>query len=85
MNSFDLLTIATLATFALACRYFALDAARERRRSARLSRDVERLYGALDDATEIIARQSRENAQLRHPINHGGGRPMLTVIDGGAR
>lgn len=85
MNSLGLLTIATLVTLALACRYFALDAARERRRSARLASDVERLYDALDDATEIIARQSRENAQLRHPATQGSSRPVLTVIDGGAR
>lgn len=83
MNSLTILTIATMASLALAARYFHLDLVRERRRNARLRARIDELLDALDDDVELVAHLRMELAKSRHPAGSDR-RPALTIINGGA-
>ena len=83
MNSLTILTIAAMASLALAAHYFHLDLVRERRRNARLRARIDELLDALDDDVELVAHLRMELAKNRHPAGSER-RPALTIINGGA-
>lgn len=82
MNSLGILTIATLIAAAITMRYFWLDLEREKRRNARLRRDIKRYLDDLDEATLLIDELVTAQIKQRHPAH---ARPQLAVIDGGAQ
>ena len=79
MNSLGILTIATLIAAAITLRYFWLDLEREKRRNARLRRDVAHYRDELEVARELIEDLDLNEAIARHPAH---GRAHLRVING---
>lgn len=83
MNSLTILTVATVLALAASARYFYLDSARERRRTARLTARIDELLDVLDEDVTVITDLRRQLAQERHPAGKDVAR-SFTVIQGGA-